>query len=71
MKEDERGKACGKYEEKRETYSVLVGKLEGKRPFVRPRRRWKNNTKIDLQELISGDLTVMNMARIGTSGWLF
>jgi len=28
----------------------LVGKLEGKEPFGRPRRRWKNNVKTDLQE---------------------
>jgi len=62
MKDDERGKANGTYREKRDTYSVLVKKPEGKRPIVRPRRRWKNNIKIDLQELISEFLTVINMA---------
>ena len=30
-------------------YRVLVGKLEGKRPLGRPRRRWEDSTKIDLQ----------------------
>ena len=49
MKDDERGKANATYREKRDTYSVLVKKPEGKRPIVRPRRRWKNNIKIDLQ----------------------
>jgi len=49
MKDDERGNANGTYGEKRDTYSVLVKKPEGKRPIVRPRRRWKNNIKIDLQ----------------------
>jgi len=29
----------------------LVGKPEGKRPIGRPRRRWKDNIKIDLQEM--------------------
>jgi hypothetical protein len=28
-----------------------VGKCEGKRPLVRPRRRWENNIKMDLQEV--------------------
>ena len=35
--------------ERRGVYGVLVEKPEGKRLFGRPRRRWKNNTKIDLQ----------------------
>jgi hypothetical protein len=30
---------------------TLVGKLEGKRPFGRPRRRWEDNIKMDLQEM--------------------
>ena len=30
-------------------YRVLVGKLEGKRPLGRPRRRWEDNIKVDLQ----------------------
>jgi hypothetical protein len=38
-------------EESREEYRVLVGKPEGRRPFVRPRHRWDNNSKIDLKEI--------------------
>jgi hypothetical protein len=34
--------------EKRDVYSVLVGKSEGKRPLGRPRRRWDDDIKIDL-----------------------
>jgi len=30
-------------------YKVLVGKPEGKRPLWRPRRRWKDYIKMDLQ----------------------
>jgi hypothetical protein len=36
--------------EKRNVYSLLVGKPEGKRPLGRPRRRWTDNIKIDLLE---------------------
>ena len=32
-------------------YWVLVGKLEGKRTLGRPRNRWEDNNKIDLQEV--------------------
>jgi hypothetical protein len=34
--------------EKRNVYKLLVGKLEGKRPLGRPRRRWVNNIKMVL-----------------------
>ena len=35
--------------EKKDVYSVLVGKPDGKRPLGRPRRRWEDNIKMDLQ----------------------
>ena len=38
-------------EQSRNAYKVLVGKPEGKRPLGRPRRRWKDNIKMDLTEL--------------------
>jgi len=37
--------------ERRGDYRVLVGKSEGKRPVGRPRRRWEDNIKMDLQEV--------------------
>jgi len=37
-------------EEKRDVYRVLVGKPEGKRPLGRPKRRWEDNIKMDLQK---------------------
>ena len=37
--------------EKRGVYSVLVGKPEGKKPLGRPRRRWDENIRMDLQEV--------------------
>jgi hypothetical protein len=45
------GRACSTNGEKRNTYRILVGKLEGKRPLGRPRRRWVDNIKIDLKEI--------------------
>jgi len=35
----------------RGAYKVLVGKPERKRPLGRPRRRWEDNIKMDLQEV--------------------
>jgi hypothetical protein len=37
--------------ERRGEYRILVGQPEGRRPLGRPRRRWKNNIKMDLQEV--------------------
>jgi hypothetical protein len=38
-------------EEGRCVYSVLDGRPEGKRPLVRPRRRWDDNINMDLREI--------------------
>jgi hypothetical protein len=32
-------------------YRILVGRPEGSRPLGRPRRRWEDNIKMDLQEV--------------------
>jgi len=37
--------------EDRGVHRVLVGKPEGKRPLERPRRRWEDNIKMELQEV--------------------
>jgi hypothetical protein len=37
--------------EERGVHRVLVGKPEGKRPLGRPRRRWEDNIKMDVQEV--------------------
>jgi len=42
---------------------VLVGKPEGKRPLGRPRRRWEDNIKMDLQEVGCGG---HGMYRVGS-----
>jgi ribosome biogenesis protein Nip4 len=40
--------------ERRGVYRVWVEKLEGKSPLKRPRRRWEDNIKMDLQEVGCG-----------------
>ena len=45
------GGACSMYGERRGVYRVLVGEPEGKRPLRKPRRRWEDNIKMDLQEV--------------------
>ena len=42
--------------ERRGLYVVLVGKPEGKRPLGRPRHRWGDNIKMDLQEVGCGGM---------------
>ena len=41
-------------EEGKGVHKVLVGKPGGKRPLERPRRRWEDNIKMDLEEVGSG-----------------
>ena len=40
--------------EGRGVHKVLVGKHEGKRPLWRPKRRWEDNIKMDLEEVGRG-----------------
>jgi len=42
--------------ERRGVHRLLVGKTGGKRPLWRPRRRWENNIKMDLQEVECGGM---------------
>jgi hypothetical protein len=49
-------------------YRVLVGKPEGKRPLGRPRLRWEDNIKADLQEVGCGVWTGLIWLRIETNG---
>jgi hypothetical protein len=44
-------------------YRVLVGKPEGKRPLGRPRRRWEDNIKMDLQEVGCGGMDWFGLAQ--------
>ena len=45
-----------------------MGKLEGKRPLGRPRIRWVNNIRMDLQEVGYGDVDWIGLAQ-DRDGW--
>ena len=47
----------------REVYKVLVGKPEGKRSLGRPRHRWEDNIKMDLQDVGGGCVEWMELAQ--------
>ena len=49
--------------DRRGVHKVLVGKPEGKRPLGRPRLRWKDNIKVDLQEVGRGCGDWMELAQ--------
>ena len=49
--------------EVRGVYRVLVGKLEGRRPLGRPRRRWVDNIMMDLQEVGCGCVDWIGLAQ--------
>jgi len=49
--------------EERGVYRVLVGKPEGKRPLGRPRRRWVDNIKTDVQEVGFGYMDWIGLAQ--------
>jgi hypothetical protein len=50
-------------------YSIFVGRPEGRRPLGRPRRKWEDNIKMDLQEVGWG-MDWIGWLRIGTGGGL-
>jgi hypothetical protein len=50
-------------EEKRNSYKLLVGKSEGKRPLGRPRRRWVDNIRMYLGEVGWGDVDWIGLAK--------
>jgi hypothetical protein len=49
--------------EGRGVYGVLVGKPEGKRPLGGPRRRWEDNIKMDLKEVVRGRMDWIELAQ--------
>jgi hypothetical protein len=49
--------------EGRGVYRVLVWKSEGKRPLGRPRCRWEDNIKMDIQEVGCGDMDWIEVAQ--------
>jgi hypothetical protein len=57
------GWACSSHGDGIGVYRVLVGKPEGKSPLGRPRSRWDDNIKIDLQEVGCGGMDWIELAQ--------
>jgi hypothetical protein len=55
--------------ERRVIYKILVWEPEGKRPLGRPRRRWGDNIKMDIQDLECGGMDWIQLARDKNRCW--
>jgi hypothetical protein len=53
----------------KDSYRILMAKLQGKRPLGRPRRRWVNNIKMDLREICSLSLWVSELMSNQPARW--
>ena len=52
-------------EESRSAFKILTGKPTGKRPLGRPRRRWKDNIRMELKEIGINKMNWVNSAQDG------
>ena len=57
--------------EKGGLYRVLVGRRESKRPLGRPRHRWENNIKVDIQEVGYEGMDWIELAQDRDRQWAF
>jgi hypothetical protein len=64
------GGRCVTHGRGEKSYKVLVGKPEGRSPFGRPRRRWKDEIRMDHRENGWEVWSGFNWLRIGTGGGL-
>jgi hypothetical protein len=63
IEKNEMGGVCSACGERRGVYRVLVGRSDGKRPLVRPRGRWEDNIKMDLQKVGCGGMDWIELAQ--------
>ena len=68
IEKNEMGRACSAYGGRRGVYRVLVEKPEGKRLLGRPRHRWEDSIKMDLQEVGCGGMDWIKLAQ-DRYGW--
>jgi hypothetical protein len=53
----------------RGVYRVLIERPEGKKPLGRPRRRWKDNTEVDLREIGIDGANWIQLAQYRAQWW--
>jgi hypothetical protein len=53
--------------EGKDVYSILVGKPEGKRSLGRPKRRWEDNIRMNLQVVGCGSMDWIELTQVGDS----
>jgi len=63
------GAACGLYGERSGLYRILLGKPEGKRQLGRPRHRWDDKIKMDLQEVGCVSMDWIDLAHDSARWW--
>jgi hypothetical protein len=59
-----------RFGERKGVYRVLVGKPEGNRPLGRPRRKWVDNIRMDLQELGCWGMDWIELAQDRSRCWV-
>ena len=64
------GWTCGAYGWGERVYKVMVGKPEGRRPLGRPRRRWVDNIRMDLQDVVCGYMDWIALAQDRDRWWM-
>jgi hypothetical protein len=57
------GRSCSTNGEERNSYRILVGKLEGNRQLGRPKRRWVDNIKMDLRDIVWDGMDWIDLAQ--------
>jgi len=57
------GGACSTYGDEERNIQSFGGKPEGKKPHERPKRRWEDNIKMDLQEVGCGGMDWIDLAQ--------
>ena len=57
------GGECSAYGERTAVHRILAGKPEGKRPLRRPRLKWGDYNKMDLQDVVCGGMDWIELAQ--------